>query len=218
MKMLLEETFLDDSYIREATNSQTGEKDYFIEGIFMQAEKKNRNGRIYPKKVLVEATNRLIQDITPGLVGEMYHPSENGHEVNWERACIKILELKEDGNNIVGKAKVLKEFKHGKILYNLLKEGVQVGVSSRGFGELKESGGAKIVQPGFFLKTIDCVQTPSASDAIMTAVMESKEWVFENGVLVEKDLKKMVDESVRKRIPTNIISQKIFSEIAKSVI
>lgn len=214
MKFLSESQILDESYI---TEGKDGEKDaYIIEGIFMQAEIKNRNGRIYPKEVLFESTNRLKKDIPSGLLGELEHPTSNGGVINWQRAAMKITDLWEDGTNIMGKARVSTNLALGGLVMGVLREGVKIGVSSRGFGTVKESKGVNIVQSPFYLKTVDIVTTPSAPDAIMNAVMESKEWIYENGMLIEREAKALVNESVRKRIPSEVVFDKIINMIVEN--
>nr|DAS11046.1 MAG TPA: Prohead core protein serine protease [Caudoviricetes sp.] len=177
------------------------EKAYYIEGIFAQADVLNGNRRIYPRKVLTEAIKPLNEMIAHSrLLGELEHPKVNASDINPDRSCIKILSLHEDGNNIMGKAKVMKSLPCGAIVYGLLSEGVTVGVSTRGFGETELREGKTYVKD-LVLKTVDVVMNPSAPDAFMTAIMESKEWVFENGVLIEreKEMKKMINEEAGKK-------------------
>ena len=167
-----------------------GKKSYFIEGIFMQAEKKNRNGRMYPKETLVKEVNRYNNEFVKSnrAMGELGHPE--GPTVNLERVSHLIKELKTDGNNIVGKAKIL-DTPMGNIVTNLMNEGAQLGVSSRGMGSLKEVNGVNVVQPDFMLSTVDIVADPSAPDAFVNGIMEGKQWVWENGLLKEMDVNKI---------------------------
>tara|TARA_Y100001963_G_scaffold103782_1_gene142936 strand:- start:21590 stop:22234 length:645 start_codon:yes stop_codon:yes gene_type:complete len=170
--------------------NEAGKKSYFIEGIFMQAEKKNRNGRMYPKETLVKEVNRYNNEFVKSnrAMGELGHPE--GPTVNLERVSHLIKELKTDGDNIVGKAKIL-DTPMGNIVTNLMNEGAQLGVSSRGMGSLKEVNGVNVVQPDFMLSTVDIVADPSAPDAFVNGIMEGKQWVWENGLLKEMDVNKI---------------------------
>ena len=170
--------------------NEEGKKSYFIEGIFMQAEKKNRNGRMYPKETLIKEVNRYNREFVQSsrAMGELGHPE--GPTVNLERVSHLIKELKTDGNNIVGKAKIL-DTPMGNIVTNLMSEGAQLGVSSRGMGSLKEVNGVNVVQPDFMLSTVDIVADPSAPDAFVNGIMEGKQWVWENGLLKETDVNKI---------------------------
>jgi hypothetical protein len=168
-------------------------KQYFIEGIFMQAEVKNRNSRVYPRKVLTEAVSDYQSThITKNRgYGELGHPSDPG--IHFDRVCILTQELREEGNNVFGRAKVLNT-PCGKIVKELIDEGVQLGVSTRGVGGIKNG----VVQNGFRLvAAVDVVADPSAPDAFVTALVENKEWVMENGVLVEREM-----EEIRKGVMT----------------
>jgi len=159
-----------------------GKKDYFIKGVFMQAEQKNRNGRIYPKGILKEQVNKYVESYVKQsrAFGELGHP--DGPVVNLERVSHMIKELKEEGNNWVGKAKIL-DTPYGKIVKNLIDEGAKLGVSSRGMGSLKQQKGANVVQSDFYLATAaDIVADPSAPDAFVEGIMENKEFWYENGV------------------------------------
>jgi hypothetical protein len=159
-----------------------GGKNYFIRGVFMQAEQKNRNGRIYPKETLKEQVSKYVKTYVKQnrAFGELGHP--DGPVVNLERVSHMIKELKEDGNNWVGKAKIL-DTPYGKIVKNLIDEGAKLGVSSRGMGSLKQQGGANIVQKDFYLATAaDIVADPSAPDAFVEGIMEGKEFWYENGI------------------------------------
>lgn len=160
----------------------SGEKSYFIKGIFMQAETKNRNGRIYPKETLAKEVKKYTKNYIKSnrAFGELGHP--DGPVVNLERVSHMIKELKEDGNNWIGKAKVL-DTPYGKIVKNLIDEGAKLGVSSRGMGTLKQQKGTNVVQDDFYLATAaDIVADPSAPDAFVEGIMESKEFWYENGI------------------------------------
>lgn len=217
MKLLIETTYSDsESLIAESLDSN-GEKAYWISGIFMQAEVVNGNRRIYPKEVLYKATDQLQKQIKANkLFGELNHPETNSNMLNPDRACVKITELTYEGNNIMGKAKVMKDVPCGAIVHGLLKEGIVIGVSSRGFGEVKRNEqGIAVVQAPLILKTIDVVSEPSAPEAYMTAVMENKEWVYANGVLVEKDVKDIINQGTRKNKSNKQIFEQIIAHVIK---
>jgi len=159
---------------------------YYIVGTFMQAEEKNRNGRIYPINIMekeVKKYNKLVKENRA--MGELGHPE--GPTVNLERVSHMIKELKMEGNSAKGKAKILKT-PMGKIAEGLLEEGAKLGVSSRGMGSLEERDGAKYVGNDFMLAAIDIVADPSASSAFVDGIMEGKEWVWDNGLVVEKHI------------------------------
>ncbi len=188
---------------------------YYIEGVFLQAEVKNGNGRIYPLRVLQEAVNIYRDEFITKrrALGELGHPDDPG--IHWKDVCLNVESVVEEGNNFIGKAKILPT-PCGSILKGLIDEGIQLGVSSRGLGEVKNS----IVQNGFRLVSlIDVVHDPSAPDAFVTALVEDKEWVWESGLLVEKDfsaLKKAVKSANR-----SLIDQKraqIFSSFLTSLL
>jgi hypothetical protein len=149
----------------------------------MQAEQQNRNGRIYKLPILEREVERYNNEYvkTNRALGELGHP--NGPSINLDRVCIKIVELKQDGNNFIGKAKVL-DTPMGNIAKNLLESGVQLGVSTRGMGSLKEVNGIMEVQDDFYLATAaDVVADPSAPDAFVQGIMEGVEWVWDNGLI-----------------------------------
>ena len=168
-------------------DKKNGVKEYYIEGIFMQSEQKNRNGRIYPKSVLMKEAKRYQNDyVKEGrAMGELGHPE--GPTVNLERVSHLVESLKADGDNIIGKAKIL-ETPYGKIVKNLMEGGVKLGVSSRGMGTLKQVNGINEVQKDFMLSAIDIVADPSAPDAFVNGIMEGKAWIWDNGILKEQDL------------------------------
>ncbi len=170
------------------TEDNEGKKNHYIQGVFLQSEITNRNGRMYPKSVLDREVKNYNEKYikTNRALGELGHPE--GPTVNLDRVSHKITELKEDGNNFVGKAKLL-DTPMGNIAKNLLGEGVKLGVSSRGMGTLKRENGASVVGEDFMLATAaDIVSDPSAPDAFVEGIMEGKEWVWENGRLQEKDV------------------------------
>ena len=176
------------------TEEVNGEKQYHIDGIFMQAEQKNRNGRVYPKKTLMKEVQRYNNEYvkTNRAMGELGHP--DGPQLNLERVSHLIKELRVDGNDIYGRAKIL-DTPYGKIVKDLVKEGVKIGVSSRGMGSLKQVNGVNEVQEDFNLAAVDIVADPSAPDAFVEGIMEGKEWVWENGILTARRI-----ESYKKQI------------------
>ena len=170
-----------------AEQKKNGEKNYFIEGVFMQSNKKNRNGRVYEKKTLENAVEKYVteQVKTGRAVGELNHPE--GPTVNLDKVSHKINSLHFQGNDVVGKASILKT-PMGKIVEGLLDGGVKLGVSSRGMGSLVSKRGAQYVGDDFMLSTIDIVQDPSAPSAFVNGVMEGVEWVWDSGVLKPQDI------------------------------
>jgi len=176
----------DINYITEAKD-ENGKKSYFIEGVFMQGDIKNRNGRVYPAQTLAKEVARYNKEYVEKkrAYGELGHPQ--GPTINLERVSHMITELKQDGSNFMGKAKIMTETPYGAIVKSLMDEGAQLGVSSRGMGSLKAGkSGAQEVQKDFYLATAaDIVADPSAPDAFVNGIMESKEWVWENGVIRE---------------------------------
>jgi len=184
MKLISEEVS-NAEYLVEETN---GKKNYKIKGIFLQAEMKNRNGRVYPMEVLEREVTRYNKEFInkKRAFGELGHP--DGPTVNLERVSHMITKLHPDGANFIGEAKIM-DTPYGKIVKGLIDEGAQLGVSSRGMGSLIQRGGANYVKDDFYLATAaDIVADPSAPDAFVQGIMENKEWVWDNGVLVEKDI------------------------------
>jgi len=175
----LVETLGKDNSIRVVTEAkENGEKKYFIEGIFAQAELKNRNGRIYPKKVLEKAVEAYQPTISAKrAIGELNHPAHP--QPNPERASHLIEKLVWEGNNVMGRAKILTSLPMGKIVKGLVDEGVSFGVSTRGLGSISENNGIKIVQEDFVLNAIDVVSDPSGIDCWVEGVLENKEWVLD---------------------------------------
>tara|TARA_R110002074_G_scaffold169060_2_gene330680 strand:+ start:590 stop:1240 length:651 start_codon:yes stop_codon:yes gene_type:complete len=192
MKLITE--VMDEQCIEFITEDNNGEKNHYIKGVFMQAEQKNRNGRVYPKKVLDEQVRKYVNSYVEQnrAFGELGHP--DGPVVNLERVSHMIKELKEDGNNWVGKAKIM-DTPYGKIVKNLIDEGAKLGVSSRGMGSLKNVRGTNIVQDDFYLATAaDIVADPSAPEAFVEGVMEGKEWVWNNGIIKEQEIENIRNE------------------------
>ena len=174
-------------------NKKTGEKQYAIEGVFMQSNKKNRNGRVYEKATLENAVEKYVteQVKTGRAVGELNHPE--GPTVNLDKVSHKINSLHFQGNDVVGKASILKT-PMGKIVEGLLDGGVKLGVSSRGMGSLVSKKGAQYVGDDFMLSTIDIVQDPSAPSAFVNGVMEGVEWVWDNGLFKQRDIEEIETE------------------------
>ena len=170
-----------------------GEKTYAIEGIFMQANQKNRNGRIYPRDVMNAAVSKYVNDqVSKGrAVGELNHPE--GPTVNLDKVSHKIESLQWEGDDVVGKATIL-ETPMGKIVKGLLDGGVSLGVSTRGMGSLKNGNDAMIVQEDFMLNAVDIVQDPSAPSAFVNGVMEGVEWVWNNGIIEAQTIEQMETE------------------------
>ena len=203
MKLITEEI----EKVKVITEEKNGKKSLFIEGIFLQADKPNRNKRMYEMRILEREVNRYNDSfITKGrALGELGHP--DGPTVNLDRVSHKIVDLHREGSNFVGKAKIL-ETPMGKIAASLLGEGVSLGVSSRGVGTLKPTNeGYSVVGEDFMLATAaDIVADPSAPDAFVSGIMEGKEWVWDGGILREQ-----LAEKTQKRINT-LVDQKTLDE------
>ena len=185
MKLITEHT-QEVEYITEGKSKQQ-----YIQGIFMQADLKNQNGRIYPHEVLQKEVNNFnTKYVNEGrALGELGHPM--GPIINLDRVSHVIKELKEDGKNFIGKAKVM-DTPNGRIVKSFISEGVKLGVSSRGMGSVKTNkAGVNEVQSDFVLSTVDIVADPSAPDAFVNGIMEGKEWVWENGVIKEREIDSM---------------------------
>lgn len=183
MKLICEHTD-EVKYLTE--KNEDGTQSVYIEGVFMQAEKENRNKRIYPKKILNEAVDRYIKEqvSTGRAVGELNHP--DGPTINLDKVSHRITNLNWDGDNVVGKAQILNT-PMGKIVSGLIEGGVRLGVSSRGMGSIEERNGKTYVKDDFSLATIDIVQDPSAQDAFVNGIMEGKEFfVTEDGKIEEQ--------------------------------
>jgi len=195
MKLITEVTE-EVKYIAE--EGAEGKKNLYIEGIFLQGGLVNRNGRMYDPSILEKEVSRYhAESIDKNRAyGELGHPS--GPSINLERVCMMIKSLKREGNNFIGKAKIM-DTPYGNIVKNLMSEGATLGVSSRGMGSLKEVNGVNVVQDDFFLATAaDIVADPSAPDAYVNGVMEGVEWVWNNGVLKAQTVeqhKKIIKEA-----------------------
>ena len=175
---LITEVYQDVKYLEE--KQEAGGSNLYIEGIFMQADKQNKNGRMYPRGIMEKEVARY-QDLIreKRSLGELGHPPNP--TINLNQVSHLITELRMDGSNVIGKAKILGT-PMGKIAENFIREGVSLGVSSRGVGSLKERNGINEVQDDFHLATVDIVADPSAPDAFVTGIMENAEWFLENNV------------------------------------
>ena len=176
--------------VKLLTEERDGKKLLYIEGVFLQSELKNRNGRMYPFAVLNREVERYNEEYvkTKRALGELGHP--DGPTVNLDRVSHRITNLRAEGNNFIGKAQIL-DTPMGNIAKSLLGEGVQLGVSSRGMGSIQKSEDCNIVADDFMLTTAaDIVADPSAPDAFVNGIMEGKEWVWDNGLLKEREVAK----------------------------
>jgi hypothetical protein len=215
MKLITEGNFEDVQVLEEESN---GRKNLYIEGVFLQADIKNRNGRVYPFGVLEREVGRYNEQyVNAGrALGELGHP--DGPTVNLERVSHKIVSLKAEGSNFIGKAQILTT-PMGDIAKNLLENGVKLGVSSRGMGSIEEKNGANYVRDDFMLATAaDIVSDPSAPDAFVNGIMEGKEWVWENGIIKEVNVakyKRYISESTRKNLEER--SLKVFNHFLQSL-
>ena len=192
MKLICE---VNEEIKHEITEGANGKKALHIEGVFMQADIKNKNGRKYPREILEKEVNRYNKEYIAKnrAYGELGHPQ--GPTINLERVSHMITQLQPDGSNFVGKAKIMTETPYGKIVESLINEGAQLGVSSRGMGSLKQVGNTNEVQKDFYLATAaDIVADPSAPGAFVNGIMESKEWVWDNGLIREADIAEMQKE------------------------
>ena len=187
MKLICE---LTETVEYELVEAEGKPKQYFIEGIFMQSERKNKNGRIYPLEVLEKEVDRYVKEyVEPKRAfGELGHP--DGPTVNLDRASHMITDLRKEGKNFVGRAKILGT-PNGNIVKNLIDEGARLGVSSRGIGTLKPEKKAQVVQNDFYLATAaDIVADPSAPNAFVEGIMEGVEWIWDNGLLKAQDVER----------------------------
>jgi hypothetical protein len=187
MKLITEYVEQELEVIAEA--KKDGSKNYFIEGVFMQSNQKNKNGRVYEKKTLEKAIEKYVNEQvkTGRAVGELNHPE--GPTVNLDKVSHKINELRWQGSDVVGKASILKT-----PMGQIVEGGVKLGVSSRGMGSLVQKNGAQYVGDDFMLSTVDIVQDPSAPSAFVNGVMEGVEWVWDNGLIQRKDLEEIETE------------------------
>ena len=191
MKLISEHIEQDLGYT--ITEGKSGEKNVFIEGVFMQANKKNRNNRIYEKTILQDAVSKYVQEqvSTGRAVGELNHP--DGPTINLDKVSHRITELNWEGNDVVGKALIL-DTPMGKIVKGLVEGGVKLGVSSRGMGTVEMKDGVSRVNNDFVLSTVDIVQDPSAPGAFVNGIMEGVDWVWDNGILTARQIEKYETE------------------------
>ena len=201
MKLITEEI----SSVKFIVEGKGAKKKMYIEGVFLQGDIKNRNGRMYPCGTLAKEVNRYNESFVKKgrALGELGHP--DGPTINLDRVSHKITSLRQEGNNFIGKAQLL-ETPMGRIAKNLIAEGVTLGVSSRGVGSLKEDHtGCKVVGEDFMLATAaDIVADPSAPDAFVSGIMEGKEWIWEGGILREA-----LAQNTQKRINTLVDQRKL---------
>lgn len=203
MKLITEMT-QDVQYLTE--RREDGGKNVYIEGIFMQANKQNKNGRVYPMSVMEKELERYQTLISEKRsLGELGHPPNP--QINLNQVSHLITNLKFEGNDIYGRAKIL-DTPMGKIAKNFIEEGVRLGVSSRGLGSLKEKNGVNEVQDDFHLATVDIVADPSAPDAFVQGIMESAEWVLENGVWKAIDVES-AQKTIRKASKSQLAETKL---------
>ena len=214
MKLISEEISNAEMLVEE-TN---GKKNYKIKGVFLQSDIKNRNGRIYENDILTKEVKRYNEEFInkKRAFGELGHP--DGPTVNLERVSHMITKLSPEGKNFIGEAKIM-DTPYGKIVKGLIDEGAQLGVSSRGMGSLVQKNGANYVGKDFYLATAaDIVADPSAPDAFVEGIMESREWVWDNGVLVEKDIDAWKSEIQRAK--ANALAEakvKVFKNFLKNL-
>ena len=194
-------------YLTEETKDKN-KPNVFIEGVFLQSDLKNKNGRVYPKEIMQREVQRYVSENvkTKRAYGELGHPE--GPTVNLDRVSHMITDLREDGNNWIGKAKIM-DTPMGRIVKELISEGAQLGVSSRGLGSLKERNGINEVQGDFMLATAaDIVADPSAPDAFVQGIMENKEWVFVNGRWTEQDVE-VAQDTIKRASGSELEEQKL---------
>lgn len=200
------------------TEGKNGKKQTYIEGVFLQADITNRNGRMYPMRTMEREVQKYNENFVKSgrALGELGHP--DGPTINLDRASHLITSLQREGSNFVGKARLL-ETPMGRIAKELLDEGVKLGVSSRGLGSIKEENGIKVVGEDFMLATAaDIVADPSAPDAFVNGIMEGKEWIWNNGLVHESkidEIKKRIDNAAARQLDERKISA--FSDFLKNL-
>jgi hypothetical protein len=202
MKLISEYTDSNIECYTEATKN--GGKQHVIEGVFMQADQKNRNGRIYEKQILEAAVEKyVVEQVKSGrAVGELNHPE--GPTINLDKVSHKITDLRFEGSNVIGKASILKT-PMGQIVEGLLDGGVKLGVSSRGMGSLVQKNGTSYVGKDFMLATVDIVQDPSAPEAFVNGIMEGVDWIWNNGILTAQEIESI--ETEIKRTPKKHLAE-----------
>jgi len=204
MKLIAEYT---ENNLQVITEEKNGKKSYAIEGVFMQAEQKNRNGRIYPRPIMEKAVNKYdTEQVKTGrAVGELNHP--DGPTVNLDKVSHKIESLSWEGNDVMGKATILST-PMGEIVKGLLDGGVKLGVSTRGMGSLERSNDAMVVKDDFMLNAVDIVQDPSAPSAFVNGVMEGVEWVWNNGIIESKHIEQ-IETEIKKASKSNLYETEV---------
>src|SRR6056300_490791 len=214
MKLISEEV-QNAEYLIEEKN---GKKEYKIRGVFLQSEIKNRNGRVYPREILVREVNRYTKEFINKnrAFGELGHP--DGPTVNLERVCHMVKSLKQDGKDFIGEAKIM-DTPYGKIVKGLIDEGAQLGVSSRGMGSLIQRNGVNYVKDDFYLATAaDIVADPSAPDAFVEGIMEGKEWIWDNGILKEAEVNELkLQAESKERIARAEKNAQVFESFLKKL-
>ena len=207
---LITETIENVEVITEGTGA---DKKLYIEGVFLQSEIKNRNGRMYPFNVLEKEVNRYNEEYvkTSRALGELGHP--DGPTVNLDRVSHRITSLRAEGNNFIGKAQIMNT-PMGNIAKSLLEDGVKLGVSSRGMGSIDRREDMGVVMDDFMLATAaDIVADPSAPDAFVNGIMEGKEWAWDNGILKETEVakyKRYMDSATRRNLEERTLN--VFNE------
>jgi len=200
--------------------NKDGRPNYFIQGIFIQGNKKNKNGRVYPMEILEKEVNKYVTELVEKkrAFGELGHP--DGPTINLDRVSHMIVELEKDGENFIGTAKIM-DTPNGKIVKALIDEGASLGVSTRGMGSLKSRGEFQEVQEDFSLATAaDIVADPSAPDAFVNGIMEGVEWVWDNGILKASTIERyeeIVEEKVAKRELTQEAKLSLFEDFLKKL-
>jgi len=204
MKLIAEYT---ENNLQVITEEKNGTKTYAIEGVFMQAEKKNRNGRVYPRPIMEKAVNKYDNEQvkTGRAVGELNHP--DGPTVNLDKVSHKIESLSWEGNDVMGKATILAT-PMGEIVKGLLDGGVKLGVSTRGMGSLERSNDAMVVKDDFILNAVDIVQDPSAPSAFVNGVMEGVEWVWNNGIIEARQIEQ-IETEIKKANKANLYETEV---------
>jgi len=204
MKLIAEYTENNLEFITEEKN---GKKHYAIEGVFMQCETKNRNGRIYPRPIMQKAVSKYDNEQvkTGRAVGELNHPE--GPTVNLDKVSHKIESLSWEGNDVMGKATILST-PMGEIVKGLLDGGVKLGVSTRGMGSLERGNDAMVVKDDFMLNAVDIVQDPSAPSAFVNGVMEGVEWVWNNGIIESKHIEQ-IETEIKKASRANLYETEV---------
>lgn len=210
MKLITEYT--EDLQYSIITEEKNGKKQRIIEGVFMQAEQKNRNGRVYPRATLESAVDKYVSEQVSKsrAVGELNHPE--GPSINLDKVSHRITELKWDGDNVMGKALILNT-PMGQIVKGLMEGGVQLGVSSRGMGSLVRKGDVNMVGNDFILATVDIVQDPSAPEAFVNGIMEGVDWVWDNGILKAQEIEQFETEiKEAKSADMSNVQMKVFKD------